>query len=119
MIHHISRSITVKRVSNGIFMFLLLVFVQVCLMVLMTDSSLDFPPPPPLLLIPLSVCSFWKKRFLFHTSMYFVILAFIPDDFSADFSHHMSSSVLQLSLLPILTPYGGSTVFACGYATWG
>lgn len=46
MIHHISRSITVKRVSNGIFMFLLLVFVQVCLMVLMTDSSLDFPPPP-------------------------------------------------------------------------
>lgn len=48
VICHISRSRTVRRVSNGIFMFLVLVFVQVCLMLLMTDSSLDSRPPPPL-----------------------------------------------------------------------
>lgn len=115
VIRHISRSRAVRRESNGIFMFLLLVCVQVCLMLLMIDASLDFffffPPPP------LSVCSFWKKNFLFHTCISFVILAFIPDDFSADFSH-MLFSALQLSVLPILIPYG-NTVFACGYSTWG
>lgn len=41
VIHHIIRSGFVRRVSNGIFVFLLLVFVQVCLMLLMADSTLD------------------------------------------------------------------------------
>lgn len=41
VICHISRSRTVTRVSNCILMFLLLAFVQVFLMLLMTDSSLD------------------------------------------------------------------------------
>lgn len=40
--------------------------------------------------------------------MYFVILASILNDFSADFSHHMSPSGLQLSVLPVLTPYGST-----------
>lgn len=40
-IHPIIRSRSVRRVSNGIFVFLLLVFVQVCLMLLMPDSTLD------------------------------------------------------------------------------
>lgn len=42
VIRHISRSRAVRRESNGIFMFLLLVCVQVCLMLLMIDASLDF-----------------------------------------------------------------------------
>lgn len=41
VIHHIIRSRSVRKVSNGIFVFLLLVFVQVCLMLLMTDSAFD------------------------------------------------------------------------------
>lgn len=41
VICHISRSRTVTRVSNCILMFLLLAFVQVFLMLLMTDSSFD------------------------------------------------------------------------------
>lgn len=39
MIHHIIRSRFVRRVSNAIFVFL--VFVQVCLMLLIADSTLD------------------------------------------------------------------------------
>lgn len=77
-------------------------------MLLLTDSSLDLFPF--FFYFPLSMCSFWKKRFLFHTSMYIVKLAFILDDSSADSSHHVSSSGLQLSVLPVLTLYG-STVF--------
>lgn len=42
VIRHISRSRAVRRESNGIFMFLLLVCVQVCLMLLMIDASPDF-----------------------------------------------------------------------------
>lgn len=41
VIHHIIRSRSVRRLSNGIFVFLLLVFVQVCLMLLMADSAFD------------------------------------------------------------------------------
>lgn len=41
VIHHIIRSRFVKSVSNGIFVFLLLIFVQVYLMLLMADSTLD------------------------------------------------------------------------------
>lgn len=41
VILHIIRPRSVRKVSNGIFVFLLLVFVQVCLMLLMADSSLD------------------------------------------------------------------------------
>lgn len=39
VIHHIIRPRSVRRVSNGVFVFLLLVFV--CLMLLIADSSLD------------------------------------------------------------------------------
>lgn len=41
VVHRIIRSRSVRRVSSGIFVFLLWVFVGVCFMLLMADSSLD------------------------------------------------------------------------------
>lgn len=57
VILHIIRPRSVRKVSNGIFVFLLLVFVQVCLMLLMADSSLD--------LLVVLVFSFSLKRVQF------------------------------------------------------
>lgn len=56
-------------------------------------------------LFPWSMCSSWKKSFFFHTYICLAIFAFVLEDF-ADFSLHTSSSssVLQLSALPVLIP---------------
>lgn len=112
MSHHIIRSTCVRRVSNGIFCSLDLVFVQVCFMLLMADSALD-------LLVGL-VFSFSLKR-----------VQFLKEELSLSHLHILSHTCFYPGGLPCCffppdiiiwfaaasAPYFGScgsAVFACG-----
>lgn len=103
VIHHIIGSRFVRRVSNGIFVFLLFISVQICLMLLMADSTLDLLVGLGFFRYPWRVCSFCKI-FLFHTYICLATPAFVLEDFPAAFPprHHplVCSLVCSLVLCP-------------------
>lgn len=117
VIHHIIRPRSVRRVSNGVFIFLLLVFVQVCLMLLIADSSLD--------LLVVLVFSFSLK-----------CVQFLEEELSLSHLHMLSHTCFCPGGLPcwFFPPDSiiwfaaasapcsdpcGSAVFACGCFTRG
>lgn len=113
VIHHIIRSRSVRRVSNGIFVFLLLVFVQVCLMLLMPDSTLD--------LLLVLVFSFSLKHvqfleeelFLSHLHMLSHI-CFCPGGLCWLFPPHTIIIIWFAAASAPSFDSCGSAVFACG-----
>lgn len=112
-IHPIIRSRSVRRVSNGIFVFLLLVFVQVCLMLLMPDSTLD--------LLLVLVFSFSLKHvqfleeelFLSHLHMLSHI-CFCPGGLCWLFPPHIIIIICFAAVSAPSFDSCGSAVFACG-----